>query len=173
MDLILEEKEKSLKPKEEEEKIEQEIRRLNSAKFVFGLNKKTSSLSSKRTIFENFKNDRELKEEDLVAKGIEPQEIEKMKALREEKKATDLNYRHYDDTRLQFFRSIDQNIMNFNLKENDILNNQEMSAWELPERIEDRIAESEAYVDNLPEAEKLIFDKKPNIDHFDGKKSVH
>ncbi len=142
------------------EAIDREISKLRSAGLVFGRAGKIEKLETKMNVFKEFKNDKPLKESDVTTLGISPEDILQMKELRAEKDAGDKKYRHYDDTRLRFFRSIDERKLEFPIKKEDVLNGQEMTFAELPVRLQARLDEVKAYTNNLPEPEKSISDER-------------
>jgi hypothetical protein len=137
-----------------------EINKLRAGTIVLGRGSKIEKLNKKIWTFQDFKNDKPLKEADVIALGISPEEVAKMKELREEKDAADKNYRTYDDNRLRFFRAIDERKLNVPISEKDVLNGQEMSFDELPGRLQARLDEVNAYLNNLPEAEKAIINER-------------
>jgi len=138
------------------EELEIETNKLRLASIVLGRKDKIEKINKKINIFKDFKNDRPLKESDIIALGINPKEITEMKEIRQEKDIADKNYRRYDDNRMRFFGAIDKHKIELPITDKDVLNDQEMSFAELPERLKMRRDEIVAYLNDLPEPEKSI-----------------
>ena len=143
--------------------------------FVRSLEKKLKTLNDQWQVFEDFKNDKLLNEENLKSLGITEEEIAETKMHRQKKKDNEAEYKKFDQTRLNFLHASSVKSFFLPFKSGDILDGQEMKIEELPARLEARLNEIKVEESSLPESELAIIaerdraveDVKKSTDKFE------
>jgi len=126
-----------------------------------GYKKKLDALNKQWQIFEDFRKNRPLKEENLKKDGISDEEIKVMKEYRKKRNDNEAEYKRDDVLRLKFLHASDAKSFYIGFKPGkDILDGQEMIIEELPERLKARLAELKAELANLSESELAIVNER-------------
>lgn len=142
--------------------------------FIPGYQKRKRALNKKKQIFENFNNNKlfysnQTKEkvddnavtEEIKKHGISDKEILEMKAYQKKRNDNNDKYTLSEQTRLKLARA--QEIKSFDIdlqSKSDILDGQEMTVNELPDRLRARLIELTNELNTLPENELAIVNER-------------
>lgn len=140
--------------------IEKAMGSLKRQIIAFGRYGKIEALNKKWLIFEDFKNDKLLNDGTLKKDGISDEDIAIMKEYRKKRNDNDAKYKKDEAVSFKFLHACEAKNFFIGFKSGDILDGQEMTIEELPERLKARLFELQAKLANLSESELAIVNER-------------
>lgn len=148
--------------KEQQELIDQKIGSLRRSFIALGRADKIDSLSRHRDCLDDCRKNQKVNWE-LAGRYMDPEELAKVKALKEKLEENDKEYRQHDKSRLDFLGISDSRNFYLELDPKDPLVGQDMSIKELAEQLRQRSVELEKSLSNLSPAEQDILTERDRL----------
>jgi len=157
---------------EKKDALEKSMSAIRRALLTFNKESKIEELNKQWQVFDYLKSDRQI-DWNYASKNLSPEDFTRLKELAEKRKTNNDEYRTYDQKRLNFLEASNSKAFYLKFRPKDILANQEMTVAELPARLQNRLEELEAVMNNLPEREAaVIADRKKIIEELEKAKQA-